>query len=329
MNYLVVGDTHFTDNEVDSYRWRIFDTIKSIIAKYKIKRLIQVGDLVDRKDKHPSNLVNRLVDELYALQEESKVEISIISGNHDKPVDGPYFWEFLNEIGIEYITKPTYDIDCDVWLLPYTHSPIEDWKELDFSKAKAFFIHQTVSGVVVEDDRVLQTGCKLPFSDSSIVFSGDVHRPQKIGNIIYVGTPHPVKFSEVWANRVIVVKNDDFANYEDIWIDTTRRAILNIKSIEELKTLNFSSGDQVRVRFQLDSTNFSSWAVEEGIIRQWAEKAGVKLASVEATLAATNQDRSGFDTSTVEEVIRTFGKEEKLDESIVEWGVYLANTMRD
>src|ERR1051326_3531567 len=154
MNYLLTTDLHLTDNPNDSYRWQIFDTLKEVAKKHKVTKIDMLGDCWDRKDKHSAKLVNKTVDCFQGLLSETKAEISVLSGNHDQPLSGPYYWEFLDDLGIEYITKPTID---SVYYLPFSANPIEDWKALDLTKASAIFMHQTIAGALVDGGRTIPT----------------------------------------------------------------------------------------------------------------------------------------------------------------------------
>jgi hypothetical protein len=324
MNYLLTGDLHLTDHPMDEYRWAIFDVLKEFSIKHKINQVFFLGDIWDRRDRHSSLLVNRSVASIIDLQAIGHTEVIITAGNHDKPVNGPYFWEFLNEANLRYITKPL--LLSDIWLLPFSSDPVSEWKDLDFKSAKAIFMHQTGQGVTIQDHEL--TSNNLPtFPEGVPVFSGDVHTPQEANGIVYVGTPYPIKFSESWGNRIILVKDDNFRDYQSVPVDIMQRAILDISSSDEMGTFKLNPGSQVRIRYRLTGANLANWPVEEHLVRGWCETMKINPVSIEAVLEGgglTPEVKSNqIELLSPEEIIKMFCKEEKLSEDILTCGLQL------
>lgn len=326
-HWLILTDTHFTDSSQDEYRWQIFPILEELAKKYKIDEILHLGDCVDKKDNHGRILVNRLVEAFSHLQSFTNTSISVLSGNHDAPTSGPYYWKFLNKLGIRYIQKP--ELYKSVLLLPFTHHPEIDWHVRDLEDAKAVFMHQCVDGVVVENDRVLTSGFTIDSVFPKIqipIYSGDIHRPQIAGGVFYIGTPHPVKFSETWENRVIVVKNDDFHHPVIIPVNSTRRAILDITSSKELEKTTFKSGDQIRVRFHLSGKDLTLWPDEQEKIKAWSKERDVAVVSVEAILsgngvkAETKEKAQQLELMQPSEVVEDFGTKEKLSQELISMG---------
>jgi predicted phosphodiesterase len=327
MNRLLFTDPHLTDNPLEAYRWNIFKTLEELAIKHQVSEIDCLGDLVDRKDYHSRTLINGVIDVFSHLQSFTKADIKIISGNHDAPTTGLYYWKFLNKLGIKYIQEP--ELHDGVYFLPFTSNPEKDWEKLNFKGVKTLFMHQCVSGSLVENDRVL-SGCTLPLSvNNFIIYSGDIHRPQTVGNVIYIGTPHPVKFSESWPNRVILIKDDCFAMPIDIWLDTTKRAILDIASSQELMTMPYKKGDQVRIRYHLTGKQLTQWPEEQKVITKWGSDRGIHIASTESILigdgvkANTNKKVEQLELMKPAEVVRTFGADEKLSSDVIDMGVAL------
>jgi DNA repair exonuclease SbcCD nuclease subunit len=323
-HWLLFSDTHFVDTSQESYRWDVFSHLKELALKYHVNQIVHLGDVVDRKDKHSSVLVNRLIEEFGNLQIQTKTEIKILSGNHDKPLNGPYYWQFLSKLGIEYIIEPKlYD---GIWFLPFSPNPIHDWKNLDLNK-KAIFMHQTGKGVKVENDREIDSDNLPEFPKGIPVIAGDVHRHQTINGITYIGTPHPIRFSETWRNRVMVIENDDFHHPIEIWLPSIKRAILDISNSKELDSLPYKENDQVRIRYSLTANQLTDWPLEQKAIQEWGQKNKVLIASIEAVLvgdgvkANTTEQQESIETLKPEEVVRLFGESEKLDDVTTNLGL--------
>ena len=90
--------------------------------------------------------------------------------------------------------------------LPHTRNPDEDWKALDFGLPSHIFLHGTITGAVAE------TGMKMEGISSdwfkglrATILAGDIHVPQKIGNVEYVGAPYPIRFGDTFQGRALVL----------------------------------------------------------------------------------------------------------------------------
>lgn len=327
MNLILTADTHFTDKPIDDYRWNLFPFLSEQIKKYDVQHLYILGDLVDVKDRFTGDFINFLVDRFTELRK--IVEIYILAGNHDKPLYEPYFWEFLNKAGIRYLTKP--DGVYGILLLPFSNNAVDEWKEwLRDYPAKSIFMHQTVEGAVVEDGRHIPSNPyplpKLP--DNIPIFSGDVHRPQEISNLVYVGAPYPVRFSENWNTRVILIKDDDFKNPISIPVPTIRRAILDISSYNEIGHYFFKPGDQLKIRYQLNANDLGLYPEEETRIKNWAQQNGIMLVSLEPSLVGEgikSETAEKLDLMPAEDVMKAFAKQENLSEDVIKVGVEILN----
>jgi calcineurin-like phosphoesterase family protein len=325
MNFLFFSDTHFTDKKQDEYRWDVFKHLTENALKHNVECVVHLGDLVDTKDRHSAELVNKLVDSFADLQHDTNSRILILAGNHDQPIRGPYFWDFLNKVkNVSYIQEPLSMFPIYI-ALPFSSKPKEDWKGLPLQNYRAIFMHQTIQGALVENDRpITNNPVDLPDLPPGVeILSGDVHRPQKIGNVTYVGCSHPIRFSETWANRIILIKDDDFKNPIDIWLPSIKRAILDINSVDDLKDLQYKSGDQLKVRCKLSADKLTSWPVEEDRIKAWALERGIHLQSVEPalvgdTLKKDQEDGKAVELMTPKEVIKLFSEQEKLSPELVE-----------
>src|ERR1039458_1280582 len=94
---LLTCDPHLTDNPIEAYRWKVFNFIKEACKKYNVNHIFILGDLSDRKDRHSSELLNRLARSLSNLHDETGAQIWISGGNHDDPLNGVPYWEIRSE----------------------------------------------------------------------------------------------------------------------------------------------------------------------------------------------------------------------------------------
>lgn len=329
-NYILTADLHLTDNPLDEYRWDVFKHLRSLSNEYEPLEIFILGDFTDRKDRHSGKLVNRFIEELVTLP-----ATTILMGNHDAPVKDAPYWKFL---GDRYITKPARAelFDGFFWLLPFSPNPLRDWRDLDLGAAKALFMHQTLSGSLIEGDRKLLTDSNpMPDLPGIPIFSGDVHRPQDlfeggVRKITYIGAPHPVKFSETWENRLLILSDDVLddlgrVTFTEFWMPSIKRAILDISSTKCLDAFPYSKGDQIKVRYQLAPGTIPYWPSEEEKIRNWAKEKEITLVSLEATLEEFGpkfsiKDELPLHIAAPKEIMRQYCAEEKVDPNLEAYG---------
>lgn len=320
MRILITADLHLTDNPIEQYRWDVFRHLCNYQDETEANRIYILGDITDRKDRHSSFLVNRLVKELDNLTRFAPIDITM--GNHDMPLQGPPFWDFLNEHSlIRYITKPVWDID-DCLLLPFSINPREDWKDTGYQKATALFLHQTVEGACVDGNRKIPKDVNpMPNLDYpfTCIISGDVHKPQELEKITYVGAPHPVRFSETWTNRFLLL-DTKLETLMEIPIPSIKRRILDISDSKEVPT-DLRSGDQVRIRYKLNQDKLPQWPDEQEKIKQWGIDKNILIVSIEALF----EDQGGLSDHqtpalTPTQIYNDFCEAEKVSDQLKNFG---------
>ena len=318
---ILTGDWHLDDAPTNEYRWQVFDVLAKIYKDKPFTRLYHVGDISDRKDRHSSILVNRLVKELNKLLDLG-INIFILIGNHDLPLNGPPFWQFLNSMDIVVATKPLA-IDR-LLLLPYAANPVEEWRGIPLFRYRAIFMHQTVTGVVADNGTILQND-KMPVFPRGIkIYSGDIHTPQVIGAVTYVGAPHHVKFGDKYLCRMLRL-DDDYKIIEEIKLTSPTKHMIDVASVEELESFSTHRGDQARIRFELPLEDAERWPAIQDQVASWASKRGVMLASVEASIdmPQTKAQQVSFEMTDPEEILKLFAETEGIDGSMLAAGLAL------
>jgi len=213
-NKLLTADFHFDSDPLTEYRWGLLYVLKEEIYKEGIEELIVLGDLTEKKDNHNSTLVTRVVD--FFSQLASICKVTILKGNHDYIKEDKPFFQFLEKIpNVRFITYPT--VDGDSFYVPHTFGELP----VVPSGIKKVFMHQTFSGAISNNStRVLLPGKAIPEDFHGLeIFSGDIHRQQKLRNIDYVGAPYHVYFGDDYYPRFIILKDNkhrfnSFLNYE-------------------------------------------------------------------------------------------------------------------
>lgn len=266
MNALLCSDLHFTANARDAYRWGLFDWLSKLSRAHQVKHIFILGDLTDAKDYHSSRLVNRLADSTVRLHKETGAELWVLRANHDGLDPHVPYFHFLRYFpGIHYIATPFMKVFAsrELLMLPHSRDPEHDWKQLmSVESAELVFMHQTVNGAIGENGRRLDglPARVLTQMRGAKIWSGDVHVPQIIEGVEYVGAPYAVRFGDKFPPRVVVLENfRKQIDIENTWAPKRRFLIVTpaAKSIEGLDGL--SEGDQVKVRIQLAPHEYVDW----------------------------------------------------------------------
>lgn len=282
MSILVISDLHLTEKSVEAYRWNIFSQVRDYLGENDCDTLFILGDLLDKKDRHPAELVNQLIDEL--INTLSYVDnIFILKGNHDYLKPQAPFLDFLRhfEPHITWISSPqfvTFGSKRTLWL-PHSRNPTEEWADLDFGSVDTIFMHQSVIGCKVSEYYEMNCGFDLDWMISRLpknhqIYSGDIHVPQQIKTLTYIGTPHPVSFGDTYEHNMLLL-SDDFTEFERIKTHPLQRHSLKIRSslcLERLKLTGvINRKDQAKIKIQLSSEDLSSWSSTKEIVKQWCE----------------------------------------------------------
>jgi UDP-2,3-diacylglucosamine pyrophosphatase LpxH len=281
---IIVSDPHFTASPNDEYRWGLWPWLAEEIKAEKARTLLILGDLTDAKDYHPAELVNRLTAAIAAVPVD---EVIILAGNHDWLKQGGVFFKFLEKLQkprVRVITEPTEDLGTDdadpaCMFLPYTKNPARDWKDKDFSHYHFLFMHQTAPGSIASNGQKME-GEEMPPLNAEKVYSGDIHVPQKIGAIEYVGSPYHVHFGDAFKPRCLVINR--YRKAYDLHFPTISRVAVKISAMEELDEMGIKADDQVKVTFVLDEADAHRWStirrrVSEDIRGRKAHLHGIKM----------------------------------------------------
>lgn len=278
---LLVADTHFSKKPDDSYRFELFKWIREKQKKYKIRAVLFLGDLTVDKDLHPSSLVNRVVDGLCLLEQ----PVFVLMGNHDYIDEKVPFFKFINEIpGVYYITEPgVIKIDrTKVLMLPHVKSEA-DWEKAvsDAGRVDYCMIHQAVAGAMSESGAILEgfDTKVLRKLKAKRIFAGDIHAPQKVGPVEYVGAPYHVHFGDGFKPRVLLL-DEATGETKSLRPPAPEKRMIRIRGVEEFPT-DLKPGDHIKVEMELTRAELVDWSTYRQQILDLAEKAGVRVFGVD------------------------------------------------
>ena len=105
--FLLATDLHLTHRPEDEYRWGLFDWIIEKYGGSSVEHIIFLGDLTEKKNNHPEELVNRLIESVERLSDTFD-GVTFLKGNHGYDADAfrPYF-RFLKLLkNVHYFIDP-------------------------------------------------------------------------------------------------------------------------------------------------------------------------------------------------------------------------------
>ena len=296
--FLITSDLHLTERTADEYRFEIFKWLRTNVRSRKADAVFILGDVTDSKDRHPARLVNRIVRELRSVAK--LVPVFVLKGNHDYHDESTPFFGFLADKGsrsgrrslggpekiplqsrglLRFLIKPT-DIlfgSCRILLIPHTRSWKRDTRSFDFKDYDYIFCHQTFAGARASNGVRLE-GTPLAVlskdkTDATVV-SGDIHVPQKLGNVFYCGSPHPIRIGDDFSPRVILLDGEAVRSIDRI---TIRKSELRIRGPKELTG---EEGDQVRIVVELPRDRLGEWPDVREAVRRAADLRGLRVSAI-------------------------------------------------
>ena len=277
---LLVSDIHLNDSLQDNYRWRIFNYLAKAIEKYKVTHVVVLGDITDSKDHHSALLVNKVVERFRDLA--FLCPVIVLRGNHDCIDADVAFFRFLDyHPNTKFISKPTEMKLCGkrALFLPHTSSREGYNGEYDFRNYDWIFCHQTFHGVRGENGRALPGISPTVFAHcKGRVYSGDVHVPQRLGRVEYVGAPYHLIFGGTnFIPRIIL---DGGNEMQEVLLKTTRKHTIVINSPEQLEDIKLREGDHIKCDLRLFRSDFGKWDEYRKEIKHIADKANITLCGV-------------------------------------------------
>jgi len=283
MTILMTSDLHFTDRPKDQYRFDLFPWLEKHIKKHNVSHLFLLGDITDSKDRHSSKLVNLIVDNLVSISHIPCLEgVILLRGNHDCFDAKDPFFSFLSEIPkLIFISEPmVFEIPNKTFLmLPHSRDPMKDWVDLEYN-VDFIFMHQTMNGSIASSGQEMEGLKERIFKGSKArIYSGDIHVPQELGKVTYVGAPYRITFGDEYDPRILLFNTDWTTT--DLKLKTTSKHTIRISNPDKIKKGPYKKGDQVKVILQLKKSDLFEWENYRRKIINVCDKLGLDLCGLE------------------------------------------------
>lgn len=329
MSALLTSDIHMTDNPRDSYRWNLFPWLAEQIKKLNVNILIIGGDLTDGKDRHSAKLTNKMIEGFSLLN----AEIYINKGNHDFIDAETPFFKFITKMGVHFIIDPKiYNLKIKretsaCLFLPNTKTWKEDWADANFNQFDYIFAHQTFEGIKAEN------GFPIPGIPTDIfdetkakIYCGDIHMPQIVGPVEYIGSPYRTHFGDTYNPRVIYV--NDVGKASDLHFPCPNKHLVTIRVLDDLKRYkDIEAGDQVKIRVKLKRSEYHEWKAFREEVKEFASEKEWDVFSIE--LSELTEGRVKLDSLLTtgvrkpREVITEFARAKDLSDEQLQIGLSL------
>lgn len=331
---LITADLHFSDHPRDDYRHKFQRQLRAIARKHQVTCTLVLGDLCEQKDFHSAALVNTVVGHFYRLAQIAP--IIVVRGNHDyRGNPNSPFFAFLSRIEcIGWISAPTLASDplnvptaalagLQALFLPHTTNPGRDWADLDLDQPWVF-THNTFSGADGGDGRKL-AGIDPPFPKRTKIVSGDVHIPQTVGQVTYVGAPYTVDFGDSYEPRVLLL---DRERLHSVACPGPQKRLVEVGDPRELdRCAGLNPGDIFKVRLRLAAADYARWPELRDQVYQWGEAQNLVVHQVQPVVAPALRSpasRTGVVApKTDEELLAAYARSRGLDAATVKTGLNL------
>ena len=314
MKRIVTGDLHLSHNPRDDYRFAFMKWLTRECLIRKPDQIIIAGDLTEEKDRHPAELVNKVVRHVHALAQIAPVVL--VEGNHDYKDEGHAFFAFLSRIdNTRWISKPT--VVGDMLCLPHTNNYNRDWADIDLAAYATIVCHQTFNGANVGFGRALDG---LPIDilpRKSTVLCGDIHVPSDVGRPIYIGAPYHVDFGDDFKSRILEQANGKWKSVDTSTLPQ-KRAVSLSASGDGWPRCN--QGDLVSITVELET--MEGWNTVHGQIEGEAMSRKLRVWAIKPKLMkkAVRRQHKVADAKTDMQILHAFGRRHGLASGIVKRG---------
>ena len=272
---ILLGDVHFDvangnqtvlDNQLAFFNNQLFPYMK----ENGIKTIIQLGDLMDNRNKVSVNVSHYLKKDFFDVMRREGISLYTLIGNHDiyhKDTREIHSLELFNEIydnfhivnDIQTLNILDKKLLIVPWVLPDEKYNFEDYLDTDY-----IFGHFETNGV--EMVRGINCNSSHAFNMDSFrgikTYSGHFHlrRYYESSNIFYVGTPNQINWSDYNENKgfhVLDIPTGDLEFVENTVSSKHIKIILNSEE-KSLEILGFKNRIVLKIDSKLDYSVFKN-----------------------------------------------------------------------
>lgn len=242
-NWGIVADIHlrlYSDNEyIESglplKLFEILDTFRNVCLDMRARGIKKVAILGDVNDTKQFASVDAFSAFKKVLEEFPDIDFYIIPGNHDmtiansssKTESDPDDWCGDIRTAIDLLKGPKNVITIDepkvvgnITFVPYSY--IDKINELE--PTDILMSHLGLSDAILSNGKSIRNNFKSQdLKRWKLVFLGHYHKPQKIGNVYYVGNLIPLTRSEFDENKRYLCLDTDSLEIDSVYTSGYRK----------------------------------------------------------------------------------------------------------
>lgn len=263
---LIIGDIHYDvsngnqtvlENQLEFFKKQVFPYMK----EHNIKTIIQLGDLMDNRNKVSVNVLHYLKKDFFDVMKNEDITLYTLIGNHDiyhKTTREIHSLELFDELydnfhvinDITTLEMNNKKLLIVPWVLPDEKYNFEDYLNVDY-----IFGHFETNGV--EMVKNINCNSSHAFEMDSFkgikTFSGHFHlrRYYEQSNIYYVGTPSQINWSDYNETKGFHVLDVNTGDLEFIENNVSTKHIKIILNSEN-KTMEILGFNDI-LNFKIDS----------------------------------------------------------------------------
>lgn len=341
MTALVTGDWHLSSNPRDVYRHAFIQmTLPRMVEQWQPANLIVLGDLTDQKDCHNAELVGAIADYIHVLSRLCRV--IILRGNHDciNP-DAPFFGFLRHFDNVDFIYDSKVEAITGLGLccfLAHTRDYKKSWARFNFDpflrdpNAGFIFCHNTFEGAItVAKGHPLKGIPTDALPPEACVISGDVHYPQKLDQVTYVGAPYTVTFGDTYKPRVLLIeskvrsKGPRQLHTQSLPCHGPQKFTVEIPDPDKLPDIEFQQRDMLKLRVHLKPEHYAEWPAIQAKVRKHFSKHGEVVCHVQSVKTSRMRldNRSRPTSQTDHQLFQSFGKRRGLTSPYIRTGEWL------
>jgi DNA repair exonuclease SbcCD nuclease subunit len=259
----LIADTHFgvsnSGNFFLNYQEKYFDQLYSDLVKIGISDLFHLGDMYDVRKSINFKTLKKTGEFFVQRFLNAPFNVHVIVGNHDSynknslAINAPRELLGWSEFNIyDYPTELKIDGE-NIAIIPWicSENAEECFDFLDDTMANICFGHFDIAGFSMNKDIVNRAGIsRTVFSKFKKTFSGHFHLPSSQDNIIYVGSPYQMSWTDYGDTKRVIIydtKTGEISflyNYDTIFekIYFTNESELNILYTDKIVKV-YASGN--------------------------------------------------------------------------------------
>lgn len=266
------NDNEYTESGLPLKLFEILQTFRNMCLDMRSKNIKKVAILGDVNDTKQFAAVDAFSAFRKVLEEFPDIIFYIISGNHDMTMANSSLkvdhddndWSDDLRTAIDLLKGPENIITIDkptvidnITFVPYSY--IDKINELE--PTDILMSHLGLSDAILSNGRSIRNNFKSKdLQRWKLVFLGHYHKPQKLGNVYYVGNLMPLTRAEFDENKRYICLNSEnldiksiptsgYRKYYEFIINDTKEMDSKLKEASKLK----AAGNFVVVRNRTES----------------------------------------------------------------------------